>query len=91
MTKHKITLPSGEKITSIVMSQEEFDKFCDDLEKVFDKPIADKIRKSRVFPMMRRWTKTQSFFDQLSVETDLLGVGVRGLAERLGLHAPSTD
>ncbi len=88
--KQVYKLPNGIVITSIVMDQEEFNEFCDNLKGILhtdrlggnmkraDDEQIEQIRASKHLPMMARGTKTQRFFDQYEVTTDYLCVIVRG-------------
>ena len=70
------------EIASVVMDQEDFDKFCNDLEACgltgVTQEAIDGIRRAKYLPMMKRGTKTQQFFRQFNIEIDYLSAIVRG-------------
>lgn len=97
--KQVFTLPNGQSITSVVVDTEDFKAFCDQLGGLMCvDPLTGKasrsgdqqiqaIREARFLPAMGRGTRTQPFFDQWEVETDLLCVVERGAGEQALAYA----
>lgn len=85
-------LPYG-KITSVVVDEDEFSSFCDDIAKsgVFasnaDERVTDdivgRIRSAKYLPMAKRGTLTEPFFRRFGVRTNLMCVIVRGEGKNL--------
>ena len=84
-----IGLPDGTKITSLTMTEEEFNCFCDDLENWVqlmceEIPVdIDQMRQMKMLPMMPRISVTERFFDMYRVETDILSIAVEGIREKM--------
>lgn len=88
---HEMQMPNGQKITSIVIDQDEFNDLCDKLMGIFD--VGDKqratpdqieaIKAAKIIPMMARGTKTEFVFEQYKVKTDRCCIIVRGHGEAL--------
>ena len=78
--------------TSVVLDQEDFDVFVDQLSQVklldtgetASEEQIQALRKNKHLPMMLRGSVTEKFFEQWGVETDYVGVIVRGAARRIG-------
>ncbi len=85
-------LPFG-KITSVVVDEDEFSSFCDDLAEsgVFasnagervNSEIIDRVRSAKHLPMAKRGTLTEPFFKRFGVRTNLMCVIVRGEGKNL--------
>ena len=98
MTKphlQKFIMPINDEptpFTSVILDQKDFDTFCDELSdvKLLDTggtPSEEQIellREAKHLPMMMKGAMTKKFFDQWGVETEYLGVIVRGAARRMG-------
>ena len=81
----------GQKITSVVCDQVDFDKVCDKLEGIIDLSSGDRADKSQIdcireakhLPMASKGSRTQCLFDMFNIETDRMSVCVRGFGKRM--------
>jgi len=69
-------------ITSIVIDENEFNEFIDELSGIFD-ANTQAAKKLKCLPLMTRGTKTEQFFERWGVKTDKLSVIVRGHGQTL--------
>ena len=76
-------LPNGDKITSIVLDQDEFESLADSLHKILSKEQVDRIKEAKHIPMISCGTKTAAIFDKFDIKTNLACFIVRGHGSEL--------
>lgn len=87
----EFTFPNGVTVTSVVLDQQDFDSFVDELAniKLFgtdqtpSKAQLDAIKEAQQLPLMARGSKTEVFFERWGVKTKHLSVIVRGAGRRM--------
>lgn len=87
MTKYVFRLPDSQQITSLVMSQNEFDELCQHISKLkikthdgeqIDQQNLETIRKAKHLKLMARGTTTEQIFKKYEIQTEFLSAIVRG-------------
>jgi len=93
----KVTMPGVGEITSVVLDQEDFNSFADQLVGLIEAHASSQagevqrsteeqissIKVAGILPMMGRGSKTEQFFEQWGVETDRMCVCARGLRNKV--------
>lgn len=87
---------NGNVITSVVMDEDEFNAFCDELGGIFNQAQGERanadqismIKQAKHLPAMARGTKTEKFFTRYGIKSNLASFIVRGegfnVAKRFG-------
>src|ERR1700752_4450982 len=96
MTKHEFNF-DGQRITSIVMEESEFNELInfmkENIDKIQDikdartgrkttKSSLDAVQEAKVLPLMEKGTKTQFLFEKYEVKTQYLSICQQGYARR---------
>jgi hypothetical protein len=79
-----VKLPDGNTLTFLMVSDEEFEAICDELEATAeagelpweDREVLESARRERRLPKMPRGCRTERLFSRLEVETTYLSVVV---------------
>lgn len=79
-------LPSGQRVSTVVLDLGEFEALADRLVSVFElrskgrlsPEMAGQLKEAKHIPMLSRGTKTQFVFDEFGLETELASFIVRG-------------
>lgn len=95
-TRHKLVLPNGEPLTSLVMDEKDFDELLEMVRQSGvmniqeDTPVDDdqiqRLRDAQIVPLIKRGKLTESIFIKFGVNTNYMNAVIRGAGMAIAAH-----